>query len=315
MKKELQVALIQAQSQSTKISENLKNVLKLAEEAVQKGAKLLVFSENFDTGYCVKSKDFAINFDSMESKTFQALLGFAKKYQIYLVGCVIEKEGENFYNTAFIMDKKGIVGKYRKIYLWEEESQRFQKGEDYPIFELKFKDFSTKVGLQIGYEIGLNEGAKILALKGAEILIYPSAFPKAAKYVWNISSRARALENNVFVLAANHCGSEINPYYQKLDFCGRSRIISPKGKVLSKAKEGDKVVLATLNFNEIQKAKKVMDYLGGIDFTAQIKHLQEYQKAQQKGKKATNATKETKEVAAKETKEVKETTKEVAKKD
>ncbi len=84
-----------------------------------------------------------------------------------------------------------MLGKYRKIYLYDNEKKRFNKGKKYPVFELKFEEFKVKVGLGICYEIGFSESARFLALQGAQILIYPAAFGVARSYVWDLASRAR----------------------------------------------------------------------------------------------------------------------------
>ena len=109
-------------------------------------------------------------------------------------------------------------------------------------------------------------GANILALKGAEILIYPSAFGKARAYNWDLLSRARALENGCFVLACNHSGAESNPVLeQKLEFGGDSRIISPQGKIITKATKQNEVIVATIDLNEVKAQRKALPYLKDFD--------------------------------------------------
>lgn len=210
----LTVALIQMCPKPYELRENLRLALKLAKDSLKKGVNLVVFHELFDSGYCISpsDSDFAMDFAKPQKHaTFKTLSAFAKENSVHIVACGIEKSNKKLYDTAYIIAPSGkCVGKHRKIYLWGDEKSRFSRGKKYEVFKLNFGDFSAKVGLQICYEIGFGVGANILALKGAEILIYPSAFGAARAYNWDLLSRARAIENGCFVLACNHSGIESN---------------------------------------------------------------------------------------------------------
>ncbi len=307
----LNVALIQMCPKPYALSENLHLALKLAKDSLKKGANLIVFHELFDSGYCVAphDKDFAMDFTKPKNHaTFKALSAFAKENAVHIIACGIEKSAKKLYDTAYIIAPSGkIVGKHRKIYLWGNEKLRFSKGKKYEVFSLNFGTFRAKVGLQICYEIGFGVGANILALKGAEILIYPSAFGKARAYNWDLLSRARAVENGCFVLACNHSGKEsanaslrgsnateaihkpqinsrfaapTNPmdchdFLQKsrndketLEFAGDSRIISPKGTIIKKATNLNEVVIAQINLDEIFAQREAIPYLK--DFSTKL---------------------------------------------
>ena len=210
----LTVALIQMCPKPYALKENLRLGLKLAKDSLKNGVNLVVFPELFDSGYCVapNNKDFALDFAKLQKHTtFKALSAFAKENALHIIACGIEKSNKKLYDTAYIIAPSGkCVGKHRKIYLWGEEKSRFHKGKKYEVFSLDFGAFRAKVGLQICYEIGFGVGANILALKGAEVLIYPSAFGKARAYNWDLLSKARAVENGCFILACNHSGTEVS---------------------------------------------------------------------------------------------------------
>lgn len=192
----LKVAVIQICPKPYALSENLNLAINLAKEANKKGANLIILPELFDSGYCVSDKDaeFGIDFSAInatkkggkkaqKSQTFRALSDFAKSSGVHIVACSIEKTSKTLYDTAYIITHQGkLLGKHRKIYLWDKEKSRFSSGDKYEVFTLDFDGFKAKVGLQICYEVGFAVGANILALKGAEILIYPSAFGKARAY-------------------------------------------------------------------------------------------------------------------------------------
>lgn len=122
--------------------------------------------------------------------------------------------------------------------------------------------------MQICYEIGFSEGSKFLALQGAEIICFPSAFGKARTYVWDLASRARALENGVFVLAANRSGSEISKINNKtLTFAGKSKIINPKGEIIKEILEEEGFIVAELDLEEvqIQRQRQNLPYLKDLN--------------------------------------------------
>ena len=267
IKRILNVALIQMCPTPFLRDENLALAIKLAKSACKKGADLIVFPELFDSGYCVApcDKDFALDFAKPKNHaTFKALSAFAKENMIHIVACGIEKSGKKLYDTAYIIAPSGkCVGKHRKIYLWGDEKSRFCNGKKYEVFSLNFGNFSAKVGLQICYEIGFGVGANILALKGAEVLIYPSAFGVARAYNWDLLSRVRAIENGCFILACNHSGKESNA--ESIEFAGDSRIISPKGTIIKKATKLNEAIIAQINLDEIYPQREAIPYLKDFD--------------------------------------------------
>ncbi len=275
-KRILKTAVIQMQSKPYALNENLQLALNLAKEAHNKGANLIVLPELFDSGYCVNDKDaeFGINLkaighekETLKNESLSALNNFAKSNKVHLVACSIEKTNKNLYDSAYIIPPKGgISGKHRKIYLWSDEKSRFKRGKKYEVFTLDFGDFSAKVGLQICYEIGFGVGANLLALQGAEILIYPSAFGKARAYNWDLLSKARALENGCFVCACNHSGEETNiQLKQTLEFAGDSRIIAPNGKIIAQATKLNEAIIAEMDLNEAALQRQKIPYLQDFD--------------------------------------------------
>ncbi|WQS29390.1 carbon-nitrogen hydrolase family protein [Helicobacter pylori] len=275
-KRILKTAVIQMQSKPYALNENLQLALNLAKEAHNKGANLIVLPELFDSGYCVNDKDAEFGIDlkaiehgkeTLKNESLSALNNFAKSNKVHLVACSIEKTDKKLYDSTYIIPPKGgIVGKHRKIYLWGDEKSRFKRGKKYEVFTLDFGDFSAKVGLQICYEIGFGVGANLLALQGAEILIYPSAFGKARAYNWDLLSKARALENGCFVCACNHSGEETSTQLkQTLEFAGDSRIIAPNGKIIAQATKLNEVIIAEMDLNEVALQRQKIPYLQDFD--------------------------------------------------
>ncbi|MCX2682551.1 carbon-nitrogen hydrolase family protein [Campylobacter sp. MIT 21-1685] len=275
--RKLKVAIIQFAPSSYEIQNNLDKALFLIQKALEQGAKLIVLPELFDSGYCVEDKDkhYALSLKNCKHQTLKNLLELAKKYQSYIVGCSIEKERKKLFDTAYILGKDGLVGIYRKIYLWANEKQRFAHGKLYPVFELEFEHYKLKLGLQICYEIGFAEGARLLALQGAELICYPAAFGKAREYVWDLASRARALENGVFVLAANRSGKENSKLNtQELFFGGKSKIINPRGEILQELLEEEGILCEEIDLEICKIQRQSLPYLQDLNIKLHHKTLQ-----------------------------------------
>lgn len=264
--RKLKVGVIQFSPESFNFKSNLSKALDLVTSALDQGARLVVVPELFDSGYCVQEKDHEIGINLKEEHpTLCALTALTQRYNAYIVACSIEK-AENLYDSAYIVDKYGVAGVYKKIYLWGDEKNRFSKGSEYPIFELDFSNFKVKIGLQICYEIGFGEGFRLLALQGAELICCPAAFGQARSYVWDVAGRARALENGIFVLASNRSGSEFSRSSEKkLYFAGNSRIIHPNGKILKEILEKEGVIVCELNLDDAQAQRETIPYLRDLN--------------------------------------------------
>jgi predicted amidohydrolase len=238
-------------------STNLKIARGLVEEAINQKARLIVLPELFSTGYLVEPQDLVLA-ESIPGPTTNILMAISRKAKVYIAGSIIEK-GEargTVYDTAFLIGPEGLIGTYRKIHLWQNENIRFARGNEYPIFSTPI----GKIGMQICYEIGFPEGARILTLKGADIILFPSAFGAPRLYAWDIASCARALENGSYIIASNRWGNE-----EKIEFAGHSRIIAPNGDILAEALGKNEVLIAKVDLQEIAKQRNQIPYLRDLD--------------------------------------------------
>jgi predicted amidohydrolase len=252
----VKVAAIQIDCILGNRKENVDKSISLLKESIDHGAKLVVLPELFSTGYWVKELDMELA-ETIPGETTIELERIAKKQNICISGAILE-HGEArgvIYDTAFLITPKGLKGKYRKICLWDSEKNRFKSASNYPSI---FKSTIGNVGLQICYEIGFPEGARMLAKQGADILLYPSAFGKPRLYIWDIATRSRAIENGIYLIAANRSGIENNG---KIEFAGHSRIISPKGEILAEAEKADQVIVAEVDLSLIAEQRRVVPYL------------------------------------------------------
>lgn len=246
---------------------NLARAEQLITEAAAKHAKLIVLPELFSTAYRVEEKDYELA-EAIPGPTSTWMSKLSQKYDVTLIGCILERgEGRGIvFDTSLITTKDGLIGTYRKIHLWDQESRRFKRGDQLPIFELEW----GKIGLQICYEIGFPEGARILALKGADIIVYPSAFGKPRFYAWNLATRSRALENGCFVIAPNRTGTE----KQETVFGGKSRIVDPSGQILAEASSDNEVITAEIDLNLVKEQRSKIPYLKDFNKQLIIKELE-----------------------------------------
>ncbi len=256
MKSRIKTAVIQMDCVPFDKEKNLGHAEELIAGAAAAGAEFIVLPELFSTGYRVEEKD-AVLAEPVPGPTTEWMQGLAGRYGVCIAGAVMESCGGSIYDTAVIAGPEGLAGRYRKMHLWGTEPERFRRGCELPVFSLPF----GRIGLQICYEIGFPEQARVLALKGAQIIVYTSAFGKARDYAWNIASRSRALENGVYVVACNRTGIEKDTV-----FGGLSRIVAPDSRVIAGTEcDGEAVICAEIDLAEIEEQRKRIPYLRDLN--------------------------------------------------
>ena len=262
MERTIKVGIIQ-QSCTDSIHQNLGKLHKSIEQiATVGGAQLVVLQELHNTPYFCQTEDTE-NFDLAEpipgpSTGFYSEL--AAKYGIVLVTSLFEKRAPGLYhNTAVVFDSDGsIAGKYRKMHIPDDpayyEKFYFTPGD------LGFEPIQTslgKLGVQVCWDQWYPEGARLMALKGAEILIYPTAIgwestdTKEEKIrqlnAWITVQRGHAVANGLPVIAVNRVGLEPDPSGQTngILFWGNSFVAGPQGELLVEASnvEGENIVV------------------------------------------------------------------------
>jgi len=160
----------------------------------------------------------------------ERLSEIAKKYRMYVVASLYERVEDYIYNTAILIDRNGrIIGKYRKTHLPHAEVKNgVTPGNDYPVFETDF----GKVGLEICYDIFFPEVTKILALRGAVMILLPiwGSWFQYGNESWYATARSRALDNSIYLVASMYDGNSL--------------IVGPDGGVLANSEGGDGVFIA-----------------------------------------------------------------------
>ena len=238
----MKVAAIQM-SMSTMYEENIAKADKMVQEAAAKGAKLILLPELFERRYFCQIEDYA-RFDYAEdaenSKTLSHFSALAKKLSVVLPISFFEKKNAAYFNSIAIFDTDGsLKGIYRKSHIptgqCYEEKFYFSPGDT------GFKVFQTsvgKIGIGICWDQWFPETARILALKGAEILLFPTAIgsepvlPKDSKAHWQNAMIGHAAANVIPVVAANRVGRE-DDVNSTMTFFGSSFITNQYGEKLS----------------------------------------------------------------------------------
>ncbi len=247
----------------SKIKEqNTERAVKLASLAADRGARIICFQELFHTHWFPKDinkENFGLA-EPSNGPTIAAMQPLAREKEVVLICPIFEKEGEDaFYNSAIVIDSGGeILGGYRKVHipqipLWEEKSYFTPGNRGFPVFSTAY----GRVGVQICWDNFFPEGTRCLALKGAEIILSPTAAAFASQGRWQTMISANAMANGVFVLRVNRVGSE-----ERQDFYGKSFCVGPGGELLgspSGIKEG--ILFADIDLKEITRYRRAYPFL------------------------------------------------------
>jgi deaminated glutathione amidase len=259
----LRVACVQINSSPSK-TDNLERMEPLVARAAATGADLVLLPEKWNgLGSHEILFDVAEPLDGGE--TVDAMSGWARTHGITLVGGSIaeRREGhEKLSNTCVVFDPEGeIAAVYRKIHMFDvevggiiyRESESEEPGDGPVSCEVE----GWRLGLTVCYDLRFPELYRILAVEGAELVTVPAAFTlHTGKDHWELLLRARAVENQCYVVAANQWGVvEGKASY------GRSSIVDPWGVVLAQAPDGDGVVSAELDRAHMDRVRRALPSL------------------------------------------------------
>lgn len=253
---------IQIEPEIGKKDENLKKVRAVIEKNAHKKPDLIIMPEFFNTG--VNKDAFKLLAEEeTQSHTVDFFSELAVKYGTYILcGSIVEKEGDNLYNTSMLLNKKGeIVAKYRKINLFKyfggTENEYITAGSKLVVVDTEF----GKIGLSVCFDIAYPRHFVELAKKGAQIILCPAAWctmadeknTQVATNNWNSWNVARAVENGVYFISANLCGD-----IKDTPLCctGNSSIISYDGEILARANEAEGAIFAQIDVSKVDAYKK-----------------------------------------------------------
>lgn len=264
------LALLQSRGFPSK-EEALEHHVGLIREAAARGAEIVVTQELFLTEYFCRVEDPAL-FDLAEKipgPTTEVLGTLAGELGIVLVASLFEDRGPGLYhNTAVVFDADGtLLGKYRKAHIPQdpgfEEKFYFTPGDSgYPVWKTRF----GALGVLVCWDQWYPEAARLAALGGAEILIYPTAIGwlpeekdelgEAQHTAWETVQRGHAVANGCFVAAVNRVGTE-----GETEFWGQSFVANPYGQVVARGSEGtEEILVVDCALREVEDFRRIWPF-------------------------------------------------------
>ena len=244
-----------------KIENNIKKSIHLIEKAAKEGANIILLQELFQTPYfCIQYDEeiFKLAQTFENNSLLNKMSEIAKKHQVVLPISFFEKDNNAYFNSIAVIDADGrILGKYRKSHIPDGagylEKYYFNPGNTgFKVWETAY----GKIGIGICWDQWFPEVARIMALKGAEVLFYPTAIGDElmsdydSSGAWQRVMQGHAAANIIPVVASNRIGSE-SVKGQTNGFYGRSFICDRSGKILEEAsKDKEEIIVAEINTEE-----------------------------------------------------------------
>ena len=259
----VRVAAIQLTTSGDKEA-NLATAWRLVVQAAAAGARLVVLPEKWNL---IDSERRQVDgAETLDGPSLATARGWARAHRIVLVAGSISEAApgtDRAYNTSVLIQPDGtIAAAYRKLHLFDVEvgGNTYRESDGaIPGDEVVVSDaLGHRIGLSVCYDLRFPELFRSLAKAGAEILTVPSAFTATTgRAHWEPLLRARAIENQAFVIAAGQVGTHATG----TDSHGHSMIIDPWGTILAEARDGEDVILADLDFNELARVRRTLPAL------------------------------------------------------
>jgi predicted amidohydrolase len=233
----INAAAIQFNVKQGDVDANLEYVRAALRRVAGQGARLAVLPEMWSSGFAYK------NLNELALRTqgiVEELLELSRELKLVVVGSMPEPHGAKVFNTVYVVDNGRLAGVYRKLHLFSllGEDRAFDSGNSWLLADTSV----GKLGVIICYDLRFPELSRRLAMEGADVICVPAQWPKPRQEHWRTLLRARAIENQLYVVACNACGP-----IGKLDFFGMSMIIDPKGEMLAEAGEEEVEISSQLD--------------------------------------------------------------------
>ncbi|WP_152052815.1 carbon-nitrogen hydrolase family protein [Tautonia marina] len=210
---------------------NLRAILDQIASATGAGARLVVFPECALSGYVFESRDEAMMAaEAIDGPSLGAIASRCAERGVFAVVGMLERDGDRLFNACALVGPDGLVASYRKIHLPFLGVDRFVDPGDRP-FEV-VEAAGLRLGMHICYDGSFPESGRVMTLLGADVLVWPTNWPTRAEPTAEHFPIVRAMENAVYVMAANRVGTE-----RGFPFIGRSSIVDPNGQVLARGDE------------------------------------------------------------------------------
>lgn len=235
----MRVTCIQMQARVNDKRRNLQKMKELAVKALETypDTDLIVFPELVLTGYECSALEAESMAETIDGPSIREMADFADEKNVHTIFGFIEKTGIcDLHISAVLIDNKGkVLGSHKKMHMVESETVVFKPGDTYQVFDTSF----GKVGIMICWDAAFPETARILALKGADLIAVPSAWEAPMQDDWDLIQKARAFDNVIYTACVNQVGKD-----RTLEFFGRSKIHGPLGEILSDVVDNAEAIIS-----------------------------------------------------------------------
>jgi predicted amidohydrolase len=263
MMEKIHFSLIQMDIQLGKKQSNLSKIesliIKSSEEVPKDHTHIICLPELCTTGFDL------LNYKTHAEKipdgsTTDQFRKIARKHKIHIIASYMEESLGSYYNCAVIINDQGqLLSTYRKVHLFPlkpmEESEYFASGDNINNKSvININGFN--IGVLICFDLRFPEISRRLALEGVDCIIYLAEFPRPRDDVWSILLRARAMENQIFVIGVNRVGESSN-----ISYFGKSIVIGPNGETISSGSSKEEIIKGFLDPDLLDLAKKFIPTL------------------------------------------------------
>jgi len=251
----MKICAIQMKVALKQVEQNYKSAEVWLRKAAAAGADVAVLPEMWSGGFITTDLEPRLaDVDGRRAKAFLERLAGELRLNI-VGGSVATKKRANYFNTCYVADRQGhIIADYDKAHLFSfaDENKRFSAGDQLVTFALD----GVPCGIIICYEIRFPEWSRKQALAGTKILFVPAEWPLPRVGHWRVLNQARAIENQIFVVAVNGCGEAV----KDIRNAGNSMIIDPLGEPLADAGADpeEKMIMADVELAQLEQARKNM---------------------------------------------------------
>lgn len=231
----------------------------MVRRAAGAGADIVVLPEMFN---CPYSKEYFRKYAALgHGAAVEAMSGWAKENGVLLVGgSVPETEDGRIYNTCFVFDEAGRqIARHRKVHLFDvdvpgmrfTESNTFSPGSNITVFDTRF----GKMGAAVCFDLRFPELFRAMASRGAKLIFLPAQFNMATGPAhWELSLRARAVDNEVFIVAAAAARYEGFSY----ECWGHSTVVGPYGDVIASCGEKEQILYADIDLDRVDQVRRML---------------------------------------------------------
>jgi len=224
--------------------------------SISQPTEIVVLPEMFSTGFSMQPKKLA---ETMDGETVEWMKRIAAKKKIILTGSVIIEEDRNFYNRLVWVLPNGQIGYYdkRHLFAYGDEDQHYTAGKKRLIASVK----GWKINLMVCYDLRFPVWSRQQGDFEYDVLIYVANWPERRVHAWTTLLRARAIENQSYVIGVNRTGDDGN----KIPYTGESMAVDPMGEILYHKNDEEDVFTVTLDRSHLEKTREKFPFWKDAD--------------------------------------------------